>query len=427
MTDRESAPPVSIARQQSPNLAARLRTWQATGDPAALWPGTSRRGREEAHRRLARAAAAVLAGEAPPGDLAVDRHISVREWSAAAYQAGMGALIGYWIERGTLQADDACRRLFAEHLDHGRRRAQRLLAAFATIHDALSAEGIEPVILKTLHTWSYFPEPGTRPCTDIDLLVRPTELARTACALQKAGLREIRSTSRPWRSEWQDAAARGELHSLDLDHADNPWTLDLHIALERFYFRGVWARFGDAAFRYRAFHHLAGRRVAVLAHPLLAAFLAVHAGYGMDTVRLVRIVELVLVLRRDAATAALDWDALGELLRSSETARFAWPALELAERLAPGTVALAVLRTLGHRTTARMRRVTDQVFQSGIHLSRRSLDEKLMWAKGPRELLLNLSELALPTGTATPLDLIRQYVRRAHLWHRGQMSYRAGP
>ncbi len=427
MTDRQGAPPVQIARQQSPDLAARLRAWQTTGDPAALWPGTSSRGRHEAHRRLARAAAAVLAGEAPPCELAVDRQISAGEWSAAAYQAGMGALIGYWIERGTLQADDACRRLFAEHLDHGRRRAQRLLTAFTTIHDALSAEGIEPAILKTLHTWSYFPEPGTRPCADIDLLVRPAELARAAGALQKAGFREIRSTSRPRRSEWEEASARGELHSLDLDHADDPWTLDLHIALERFYFRGVWARFGDAAFQHRAFHQVAGRRVAVLAHPLLAAFLAVHAGYGMDTVRLVRIVELVLVLRRDATTRSLDWDALAMLLHSSETARFAWPALELAERLAPGTVEPAVLHALGRQTTPRMRRVTDQVFRAGIHLPRRSLDEKLMWAKGPWELLLNLSELALPTGTATPLDLLRQYGRRAHLWHGGRMSCRAGP
>jgi hypothetical protein len=425
MSDRRGAAPRRTGREEA-DLAARLRAWQATGDPAALWPGTSAAGRHEAHRRLARAAAAVLAGEAPPCELAADSRVSTGEWSAAAYQAGMGALIGYWIERGTLQADDACRRLFAEHLDHGRRRAQRLLAAFTAIHDALRAEGIEPAILKTLHTWSYFPEPGTRPCADIDLLIRPAEVPAARRALREAGFHETRSTSRPWRSEWQPAAPQ-DLHSLDLDHADNPWSLDLHCALERFYCRGVWARFGDAAFHYRTSHHVAGRKVAVLAQPLLAAFLAVHAGYGMDTVRLVRIVELVLVLRRDAATKALDWEALGTLLRASRTARFAWPALELAERLAPGTVEPAVLRTLARHTTARMRRVTDQVFRAGIHLPRRSLDEKLMWAKGPRELLCNLSELVVPTGTATPLDLARQYVRRVHLWHRGQMSYRAGP
>jgi len=425
MTDRPGTP--DLARERPADLAARLQAWQASGDPADLWPGTRTLGRLEAHRRLARIAAAMLGGEASAPSLAADHRVAPGEWSAAAYQSGMGALVGYWIERGDLEADATCRRLFAQHLDHGRRRARRLLGAFATIHDTLSTRGIEPTVLKTLHTWSYFPEPGTRPCADIDLLVRPAELPGASSALRAAGLREIRSTSRPWRSEWREANARPELHSLDLDHADNPWTLDLHIALDRFYFRGRWARFGDATFQFRDRHQVAGRRVVVLAHPLLAAFLAVHAGYGMDTVRLVRIVELVLVLRRDAATGALDWNALGDLLHSTGTARFAWPALELAERLAPGTVEPALLRTLGSYATSRMRRVADHVFRAGIHLPRRSLDEKLMWAKGPRELLFNLSELAIPTGTATPLALLRHYVRRARLWSRGQMSCRARP
>ena len=42
----------------------------------------------------------------------------------------------------------------------------------------------------------------------------------------------------------------------------------------------------------------------------------------------------------------------------------------------------------------------------------RSLDDKLMWASGPRELLLSVSELVTPSDDGMPVGLPRLYWRR---------------
>jgi len=214
---------------------------------------------------------------------------------------------------------------------------------------------------------------------------------------------------------------------VELDHADNPWSLDLHVALERWYFRGLQAGYGHPTDDQLAPWTFDGRPVRVLAQPLLTAFLALHASYGLRDFRPLRAVELVLVLRRDTADGSLRWDALAELLDRTGTARFVYPAMELTERWIPGTLGPDLRRQLDRAATPRMRRVVNQVEADGLRLGHRSLDEKLMWARGATELLGNLSELVWSADDAMSAgDQLRVHLRRARMLVGQRVGVRAG-
>jgi hypothetical protein len=411
----------------------RIEAWVRTGDMSALWPHVRPDDRRQAHAEIRGATAAVLAGRpaaALPRLTAVDdrRRTAL---GVAAFMSGMGPLLGWWIEQGELGADHRVRDLFREHLDHGRRRAARLHGELGRIAAAMRAEGIEPVVLKGTHTGAvYFPEPGTRPATDLDLLVRPDERDRASAALRKAGFVEARRTRYADRSEWQPAGAPQPVRSLELDHALNPLTVDLHTRLERWYFRGLRASL-DARAPAGAVEGPPGLGegpdVRVLAQPELTAFLALHAGHDPTRLRLVHLVELVLVLRRDVAEGRLDPGALAALLERTGTARFAHPALALTEELAPGTVEPALLASTAQGATRRTLRVLADLRAADLApLPRPSLDAKVMWARGPREWLLNLSELVVPSDDGRTVGLARLQWRRLRALLTGRARWRAG-
>lgn len=408
-------------------ISARLDARRSTGDPDALWPRVSPASREEAHRRIAAVTRAVLNRAPAPPRLEADPEVPAAAWTAAAYLSGMGPLIGYWIEREELAADLSCAALFAEHLDQGRRRADKLAVRLTGLLDVLAEKEITPTLLKGSDTaYRYFPEPGTRPRADIDLLVPAHQFAAARATLEAAGYIEYRRTCYADRSEWRHAETTQALRSLEVDHADNPWSVDLHVALERWYFRGLRAGFGSPTEDHLAQWMFDGRPVRVLAQPLLTAFLALHASYGMRDFRPLRAVELVLVVRRDAGSGALRWDALGELLDRTGTARFVYPALELAERWVPGALDPDLRQQLQRAATPRMRRVVDQVEAHGLRLAYRSLDDKLMWAQSPLEWLGNLSELVWSADdTMTAGDQLRLHLRRARMLLARRTRFRA--
>lgn len=411
---------------QPEQISARMDAWRKTGDMNALWPHVTPAARFEAQRLITAATRAVLNRSAASPRLESNRRVPAGAIGVAAYTCGMGPLLGHWIEQRTVEADTQLAELFREHLEHGRRRAAKLAIALAQVIDTCGRQGVTPTVLKGVHTSRvYFPEPGTRPCADADLLVPPGDFERAAVALRAAGLTESRRTHRPPRSEWVGQGAPLTLQSLELDHADNPWSIDLHQALERWYFRGLRAGFEPALWKTVSLK-IDGRRVHVLAQPLLTAFLAMHAAYHVRDFRLIRLVELVFVIRRDAASGTLRWQDLPELLTATRTTRFVYPALELAERLAPGTVDPGVREDLARTSTARMRRVIEAIDRAGMQLPRRTLDERLMWACGAWELLCNIGELAWPSDEALPAaEVVRLYIRRARMLVRGELGLRS--
>ncbi|MBI3982822.1 MAG: nucleotidyltransferase family protein [Gemmatimonadetes bacterium] len=414
-------------RGNDSEIRRRIQRWHRTGDMGALWPEFSVAELLAGHGAVCATTRAMLR---EPSATATLEATSERESAAlgiAAFESGMGPLLGWWVERGLVTASTGARQVLAVHLEHGRRRIAAIRQALTAILQALHSEGVIPVLLKGLHVGSeYFPEPGTCPAGDIDLLVHPSERDAAAAGLRRAGLRESRRTVYGARSEWVPDGRAQVVHSLEFDHADNPFAVDLHTGLERWYFRGVRAGFGESAFAHTTPIVVDGSTVRALDQPLLTAFLALHTSSELARMRLVRLVELTVVIQRDRRSGVLDWTALGGLLHRTGTARFVFPALALVERLCPGTVENTLIARSQPYLTNRMLRVIEAVAAADMApLRYRSLEERLVWARGARELLLNLSELVWPTDDGLPVSVGRLQWRRVRALVRGRVGLRA--
>ena len=82
--------------------------------------------------------------------------------------------------------------------------ADRAAEQLSEMIQALNDAGIQPILLKgALLAWRYYPTPGLRPFTDVDLLVRIEERERAAAVLTNLGYLEAMSQygrSREWYS-----------------------------------------------------------------------------------------------------------------------------------------------------------------------------------------------------------------------------------
>src|SRR5439155_499153 len=103
------------------------------------------------------------------------------------------------------------------------------------------------------------------------------------------------------------------------------------------------------------------RPVRVLPQPQLLPYLSFHAYSHFYSMTLVRLVELVLVGRRDFAGRPDRWEAFSDLVRRTRIGRFVFPALALAERLTPGSVDPLVLEELVAAAPPRLRRLVRHV------------------------------------------------------------------
>jgi hypothetical protein len=125
---------------------------------------------------MARVACAVLRGSPGAVELRRPSGVSARTLGIAGSVAGVGALMGYWCESGAVRAEPAVRELLATHLEHGRRRAALLRSRLEPVLAALADRGVLVLVLKGTHTrYAYFPDPGTRITSDVDLLVGPED------------------------------------------------------------------------------------------------------------------------------------------------------------------------------------------------------------------------------------------------------------
>jgi len=394
-------------------LRRRLADLRRTGDLDLLWPDLPGVDRRRAMAGIKAVVHSMLGGESRlPVLAAADAH-EARVLGVAAFTSGMGSLLGWWIEEGRVEASPPARELLGVHLRHGRRRSALLREQASRIARGMHASGLRPILLKGLHTGGeFFPHPSTRPAADIDILVSPTDRARGGAVLADLGFTEVLRSVFGKRSEWSPSGSSPKMHSLELDHADNPWGVDLHETLGRWYFRGIRRELGWEPFDTMRFTDVCGESVRVLDQPYLTAFLALHAGYDLARVLLVRLFELVLVIRDDTERGRLDWGDLASLIERAALGRFVYPALVLAEELAPGTVEAGLLRRIARDVSPRMHRVLDAVRRAEMGpLNEVSLDVKLAWAVGGKELLMNLSDILVPSDDGAG-SLMEYYARR---------------
>jgi hypothetical protein len=260
-----------------------------------------------------------------------------------------------------------------------------------------------------------------RPASDIDLLVAAGDASIAEAALARHGLC-FKGRSR-WESSWVAPSAPSEPRSLTYVHADDPWSIDLHSSLNISVGRGTPLADLDLARPMAS----GGRwpvdpRAGVLDQPLLLLHLAAHAGAGWQNLTLLRQVELVLVMRHDLAVGRLSWDAFLEVGDRTGALSYAYPALHLAEKLAPGVVPREVLDHCAVQAPAAvrsgLRRLTPATAQ---RIDRNSVGEHFMWAMGWRGRLRLLASDLLPPARSWP-EVRRIYEERAWRLIRGRVS-----
>ena len=141
---------------------------------------------------------------------------------------------------------------------------------------------------------------------------------------------------------------------------------------------------------------------------------------------MIRLVELFLVLQRDRAREELVWADLRLLLERAKAMRFTYPAFEMAERLAPGTLDPGFRSRLAEAAAPRMRRVMAGLQPFSAHrFEEMSLDERLMWARGPVEHLRRALHMLWPAPVGHSLRALgRVYANRFRRIFRGRVTLR---
>ncbi len=410
----------SLAEELSADeVRARFDWARRRGHPAWLWPELTVEAWRAALLSIEEATRAVLAGSGAAVLRGEPEAIGI-----AAYTSGMGPLLGHWVETGEVEAGEGAAAWLRLHLSHNRRRMRRLAGVAAEAVERLGAVGVTPLVLKGMHTaHAYFPDPATRPLSDIDLLVSPSRIEAAEGALRGWGFRPVLAQRAPYKCDWAPPGAARGPRSLSLTHAEDPFTLDTHASLDRDFFGVSTVRLD------RLLAHDAGGAwgpapgARVLGQPLLLLLLATHASEGLHGLSLIRLVELALVVRRDAESGTLDWREVVEAAEEVGALRFAYPALHLCGMLAPGSVPGEAMARFAARATPRMRRVLARLTPgTAQRLDRLSLEERFMWAGTAAERARRLVYALWPAPAGRSLaGLGRIYAGRAWRVARGRV------
>jgi len=392
--------------------------WRSTHRAGALWPGLDEQVIQLAADAIGTAVAGMLRDGRATLDVATtesDGERRARATGVAALLTGVGPLLGAWTADGTLATEPPIARVLARHLAHARAREARIRAAVMPVLARMQAAGLEPGVIKGFHTaQAYFPEPGTRPYSDVDVVVAPSAIPHAERLLTDAGFAaEQRIGTTTYKREWlppDDVA--GDVWSYELWHARSRWKLDLHDGLH--FYEVLKHVHTPQAPRFAEGLTLDGVTLRVADANELIALLAAHASTELYSHRLLRLVELVLVVRRATTLGTLDWRAVEGALAERGWLKFAYPTLALTERLAPGTVDAALLAASSTATTARARAVTTALSPTAPILGASfSLRERLIWASGVGATLRWLWRMVAPLEGASRSSQLRTYRHRA--------------
>src|SRR5580698_7227470 len=200
------------------------------GQAGWLWPDVTTENWRAASRDIANAARKVLAGRYDAALICSD----APAMSVASYTSGMGPLLGYWIENGLLGASDAVGDALLLHLSENRQRMLGLSSVAQTVVGKLAEHRIRPLITKGMHTaFRYFPEPGTRSLSDIDIVVPMESMSAAESVFSNLGYDKIFRMRSPYACDWVLPSVSSTPHTLMYVHRDDPWSLDVQGSLNR--------------------------------------------------------------------------------------------------------------------------------------------------------------------------------------------------
>jgi hypothetical protein len=352
---------------------------QSNGYGPWLWPDIRVEEWRAARESITRALAETLIRGHAKAPLEGDREVM----SLAAYTAGIGPLLGRWIAEGRIVASEPLAAVFDLHLRHNRLRMERMLSRATTIVRKLALLNIPVTVLKGMHTaFVYFPDPATRPASDIDLLVSPTDAERANSLFQEEGFLLENSS---WREKcWRALDAPSAPRSLLLVHEDGPWTVDLHNSLNYSPRPSMPPADLDQLIPGSPPQVWPGDPTGgVLAQPMLLLHLAVHLSHSMVSLAPLRMAELVLVIRRDTAAGTLVWQEFLAAAVRAGALGIIFPALYFSERLVPTTVPPEILEASAAAAPRGVRRHLERLTPATAQrMERITLAEHFMWANG---------------------------------------------
>jgi hypothetical protein len=226
-------------------------------------------------------------------------------------------------------------------------RHRRVTSALEALDEGARAQGLAAVALKgaALHALGVY-QPGERPMSDIDLLVRESDARRAAQVLASLGYVQTGSI---WKHEiFEHAQARADacawkatLAAMPLgEHVNYPVKIELHTRIVEKLPRTEIA-ITDQLFPR---HPVPGLNAYPSTHALLLHLL-LHAA-GNLCGRQLRLMHLHDLARLAAGMTAQDWQALLSMIRASQAPWWALPPLELLSRYQPALVPAEVLAAL---------------------------------------------------------------------------------
>jgi hypothetical protein len=412
------AAPRGKAEADGVDLDARSRAWQRTGAAAVLWPGIDLAALNRAADAIADSAASCLDGRR--SRLAQADDADARTIGIAALILGVGPLLGYWIERGLLDASAPVAHVLGEHLRHNRARMAGIVDGVRPALQALRAAGIQPILLKGFHTaHAYFPEAGVRPFSDVDVVVRPAEIADAERILSSLGFAPG-TTTRPYKRDWLPPGVDRRIRSLELWHAESPWSLELQSGLFFADLHRYGVDFGEPEGEPGA---VAGVAVRLLPVPLRLVTTAAHCSTELQAMRLLRLIEMIFMIRAETASHAMDWAAVEDVLDRSRATRFTYPCFALIEQLAPGTIPSRLVDR-ARRESSRLacRIVTTLRPATPLLVGGISLAERSMWVSGPADCLYLIRRLSMLDGRKSWSEALAEYQRGLALLVRGRIG-----
>lgn len=405
--------------EDAAEASRRVSAFEQSGDPADLWPGLGERARVAAARELERITRQVLSGRSAQ----VSGDFDAYALGVAGHTTGMGPVVGRWIEDGRVTAGEDAALVFARHLDHGRRRAARIEREVLPAIDALLERRIPVVALKGFHTSrAYFDEPGMRRISDVDLLVPPSRVADAEKALASVGFEAQGPAHRPYKRDWIGPGVDRRFFSVEYADARSSWALELHASLDRVYNAGTAARLDSERDRTTPLI-VAGRTLAALQPELLFIYLACHASQELESMRLLRVFELIRVIRD--GSHPLDWARVRLLLEATGAGAFVYPACSLVNDLVPDAVDARVIDAARAASTWAARHAVPRLAPAGGSLDERGILRQLMWTRGVRAILQRLFRVVWPAAITRPDHVIPGWRARLRRLRNGLLTFSA--
>ena len=406
------------------DLAHRLARFARTRDHSVLWPGLTESRRVAAAQEIERVTRAVLQSLRGVRLDPLEAHAPYAV-AIAAHTTGMGPLLGRWVEDKIIEASPAVESALELHLRHSRLRTERIEDGVLPVFDEMIDRGLSPVVLKGFHTArEYFEEPAARRMSDVDLFIPPEELdqaeaALLACGFEISGLELIKH-----KREWIGPGVENRIVSVEMADERSPWVIEVHTSLDRVFNVGAVARFDSLRDSVVPFV-VAGRTLRAQGPVALLLTLAAHCSQELHSARLLRLVEMVRLIRDERDGKRLDWVEVLDMLHRTGAARYTYPAFALIDQLSPGLVDQRVIILGARESTLASRHTVRRLAPAGGSFNELGFLRQVMWTRGLAAIGHRAQRFIWPESYERPGEVLPSWNVRLRQLRAGLLSVRA--